>query len=259
MIPASRERVVMLWSAVAASCLLIFAAQFYRAGETWDAIEQRQAVLETRSNTLNSLARELRHQADVSREQAKSKTFIEDLPNLLPEQARFIKTQNIVQEEVEGLRRKIASRLSKDLYIIVDTKASRLYLKQGFKQLLESNASVGRGGTLIDSKTNRRWDFNTPKGIFRILWKAPDPIWIKPDWAFIEAKQPVPPPDSPERMVRGELGAYLLDIGNGYLIHGTKNEESLGRPVSHGCIRLGAEDLQFVYNTVPVGTKVYVY
>lgn len=257
--PSTRERIVGLWCAVAATCLAVFAVQSHRVGAAWDGVEQRQAELEGRADSLNSAARELRRQADLNREQSESKAFIEDLPNLLPEQARFIKTQNIVQEEVESLRRKVASKLSKDLYIMVDTKASRLYVKQGFKQLLETNCSVGRGGTLIDPKTKRRWDFSTPKGIFRILWKAPDPVWKKPDWAFIEAKQPIPAPDAPERMVQGELGAYLLDIGHGYLIHGTKDESSLGRPVSHGCIRLGADDLEYVYNTVPIGTKVYVY
>ncbi|MBI4051862.1 MAG: L,D-transpeptidase, partial [Elusimicrobia bacterium] len=181
------------------------------------------------------------------------------LPNLLPEQAKFIKTQNILQEEVETLRKKVGKRLAGQKYILVDTKASKLYLKEGLRLLQEAACSVGRGGLLIDKKTDRRWEFGTPKGVFSILRKAEDPLWIKPDWAFLENKQPVPPPDDPSRLVQGELGQYLLDIGNGYLIHGTKDEASLGRPVSHGCIRLGKEDLNFAYRNIPVGTKVYIY
>jgi L,D-transpeptidase YbiS len=75
----------------------------------------------------------------------------------------------------------------------------------------------------------------------------------------VENKEPVPPPLDPSRKVEGELGKYALNIGDGYLIHGTKNEESLGRAVSHGCIRLGAEALEKLYKAAPVGTRVYIY
>ena len=132
-------------------------------------------------------------------------------------------------------------------------------MKKGLNILLEANCSVGRGGQLRDKTTGRGWDFSTPKGILSVVWKTEDPVWIKPDWAFVETKQPVPAPDDASRMAKGELGRYLLSLGNGYLIHGTKDEQSLGRPVSHGCIRLGAEDLEQVYKRLPMGTRVYVY
>ena len=69
----------------------------------------------------------------------------------------------------------------------------------------------------------------------------------------------VPPPDDPKRKVPGELGAYVLNLGDGYLIHGTKTEELLGHSVSHGCVRLGADNLKQLYDSVPVGTPVYIY
>ena len=76
-----------------------------------------------------------------------------------------------------------------------------------------------------------------------MIGKAENPLWRKPDWAYVESKEPVPPPEDPARMTPGELGAFVLNLGDGYLIHGTKNEAGLGRPASHGCVRLGAEDL----------------
>ena len=36
-------------------------------------------------------------------------------------------------------------------------------------------------------------------------------------------------------------------------------EDLLGRPASHGCVRLGAGDLKKLYETIPTGTKVYIY
>jgi L,D-transpeptidase YbiS len=33
----------------------------------------------------------------------------------------------------------------------------------------------------------------------------------------------------------------------------------MGQNVTHGCIRLGDEDLEIVYNTLQIGSKVYIY
>jgi hypothetical protein len=41
-------------------------------------------------------------------------------------------------------------------------------------------------------------------------------------------------------------------------IHGTGDETTLGRPASHGCIHLAAADLIPLFNTLPVGTLVWI-
>jgi hypothetical protein len=41
-------------------------------------------------------------------------------------------------------------------------------------------------------------------------------------------------------------------------IHGTGNETTLGRPDSHGCIQLSANDLLPLYDKLPEGTLVWV-
>jgi len=55
------------------------------------------------------------------------------------------------------------------------------------------------------------------------------------------------------------LGDYGLYMGDGYIIHGTLFKSLLGRRVTHGCVRLGDEDLEFVYKNAPLGTRVYLY
>ncbi|RLC36166.1 hypothetical protein DRH27_05650 [Candidatus Falkowbacteria bacterium] len=61
---------------------------------------------------------------------------------------------------------------------------------------------------------------------------------------------------------------YWMSLQNGYFgIHelpewpdGTKEGENhLGKPVSHGCIRLGVGPAEFLYNWTPVGTGVFIY
>jgi lipoprotein-anchoring transpeptidase ErfK/SrfK len=69
----------------------------------------------------------------------------------------------------------------------------------------------------------------------------------------------IPPFATRNRHVRGELGRYALDLGDGYLIHGTPDHDSIGRAVTHGCIRLGDADIKWLYTFVPVGTPVYIY
>jgi hypothetical protein len=68
----------------------------------------------------------------------------------------------------------------------------------------------------------------------------------------------VPPFGTENRRVPGQLGAYRLDLGDGYLIHGTPDETTVGTPSSHGCVRLAGDALAWVYAHVPVGAAVVV-
>lgn|SRR5690606_1262676 len=71
----------------------------------------------------------------------------------------------------------------------------------------------------------------------------------------------IPPLDSAQRRVPNALGTHKLDLGDGYMIHGTHiyNENSIGRAVSHGCIRMRNKDIAKLYEMVEVGTPVYIY
>jgi hypothetical protein len=69
----------------------------------------------------------------------------------------------------------------------------------------------------------------------------------------------IPPMGSKNRKIDGELGKYRLILGDGYLLHGTPYKDSIGLAASHGCVRLRDEDIEWLYEHVPVGTKVYIY
>ncbi|MFC3394454.1 L,D-transpeptidase family protein [Brenneria rubrifaciens] len=58
-----------------------------------------------------------------------------------------------------------------------------------------------------------------------------------------------PGPDNP-------MGLYALYIGNLYAIHGTNANFGIGLRVSHGCVRLRADDIKYLFDNVPVGTRV---
>jgi len=143
-------------------------------------------------------------------------------------------------------------------YILIDTGSNRLYLMRGRCILRAAICSTGSGRFLPDPPRNREWTFDTPKGEFRIQHKYVNPVWIKPDWAFIEEGEP-PPRNFEDRVAPEELGDYALDLGDGYLIHGTLYERALGLSVTHGCVRLGAKDLEAIFQSVRVGTPVYIF
>jgi lipoprotein-anchoring transpeptidase ErfK/SrfK len=69
----------------------------------------------------------------------------------------------------------------------------------------------------------------------------------------------VPPLDTKHRQVKGELGLYRLSLGDGFLLHGTPYTASIGSSATHGCVRLADPDIEWLYENVPVGTRVYIY
>ncbi|MDF1502901.1 L,D-transpeptidase [Roseisolibacter sp. H3M3-2] len=69
----------------------------------------------------------------------------------------------------------------------------------------------------------------------------------------------VPPHGTANRRIPGELGKFKLDLGNGYLLHGTPYENTIGNAATHGCVRLYEEDIAWLYENVPVGTPVFIY
>lgn len=111
--------------------------------------------------------------------------------------------------------------------------------------------------------------YTYPVSIGRVGWKTPirdgkiaqkekDPSWIVPDSIMAESEakgHSLPPVVGPGP--KNPLGQYALHLDiPGYLIHGTNAPTSIGRRVSHGCIRMFPSDIQELFNLVPVGTTV---
>ena len=69
----------------------------------------------------------------------------------------------------------------------------------------------------------------------------------------------VPPVNTKQRHFKGILGRYRLELGDGYGIHGTDEPEKLGQSVSHGCVRLGDDDIAKLYAMANVGDTVIIY
>lgn len=164
-----------------------------------------------------------------------------------------------LRRRVAKLEAAVAGRAPRGTYVVIDRGNNRLWLRRGAEVRLEAVVSTGSGTILRESGgAQRTWTFDTPAGRFKVLNERPNPVWTKPDWAFLEEGQQ-PPASLAERREKGSLGEWALDLGDGYMIHGTLYERLLGRSLTHGCIRVGREDLRAVARAAAPGTPVYIF
>lgn len=164
----------------------------------------------------------------------------------------------VAERDLAQLEKKLAGIAPKGVYITVDTVENKLRVMRGNETLRDALCSAGTGVVLEDPKSGKRWVFDSPRGVRKVLEKRKDPVWTMPDWAFIEEGEDLPKNWS-DRIDKASLGDYALYLGDGYMIHGTLYQRYLGRNVTHGCIRLGDADLEYTYRNAPVGTLVFLY
>ena len=199
-------------------------------------------------------------------------------------------------------------------YIVVSIADHRLWYKRGDQILFTTQVATGSGKVLAKGGGNK-WKFETPRGRLVVESKETEPVWVPPDWHYVETakkkgygvvnlvrgqsvklpdgsaidvegnevvrKSPdgqvipfdvaegreivankniiVPPFGTTQRKYSGVLGTNRLNLGDGYALHGTDVPSSIGTSVSHGCVRLRNEDIETLYQMVPVGTPVYIY
>ena len=105
-----------------------------------------------------------------------------------------------------------------------------------------------------------RQDWETPRGETYIAEKKKNPTWTPPASIRAEhaAKGEILPavvpagPDNP-------LGTRALRLGlPSYLIHGTNKPYGIGMRVSHGCVRVRKEDMEALFDIVPLGETVRI-
>lgn len=162
------------------------------------------------------------------------------------------------KNDLKQLERKLRALRPSGTYIVVDSGQNRLRLMRNDTVIREAIVSAGTGAILTDEKTGKTWVFETPRGVRKVLYKRKNPCWTRPDWDYVENGEPLPKTLA-ERVDCAALGDYALYLGDGYMIHGTLYERSLGQSVTHGCVRMGAADLEAVWKAAPAGTKVYLY
>jgi L,D-transpeptidase ErfK/SrfK len=105
-----------------------------------------------------------------------------------------------------------------------------------------------------------RMDWETPLGKTTVISKVRNPSWYVPQSVLDEhvadgdpLPRIVPPgPDNP-------LGKYAMRLGlPGYLIHGTNRPAGVGMRVTHGCVRMFPEDIEYLFAKIDLKTPVHI-
>jgi L,D-transpeptidase ErfK/SrfK len=121
-----------------------------------------------------------------------------------------------------------------------------------------------RSGNVVESDpiSVGKMDWKTPLGVTTIVSKEKNPTWYPPksvrethlkDGDVLPEAIP-PGPDNP-------LGAYAMRLGipgGAYLIHGTNKPVGVGMQITHGCIRLYPEDIEYLFGEVPLRMTVRI-
>jgi len=176
----------------------------------------------------------------------------------LKKDAVYKKLISQMNRDVQGLSRKYGSYTSGQSYMVINTTKNKFLLYRNKKLMREGFCSSG-SYKMLQTLEGRSWIFKTPKGKFWVQGKTTNPTWKRPDWAFVEEGLPIPPENDGSRYEYGVLGDYALSLGDGYLIHGTIYKRFIGMPVTHGCVRLNDDDLETIFNTLSIGSKVYIF
>ena len=195
--------------------------------------------------------------------------------------------------------------------IEISVSARRLWVIYGDSDTAyTAPVAVGSGRTLRTAE--RSWTFTTPLGGTSVAAKEVAPLWIPPDWYYVElarerrlelarlgygdsiplsrnrrlvvfksmvgvvgddsiftALRPgtnvifdgtlfIPPFGTDQRRLPGVLGPYRLVLANGIGLHGTPFTGSIGKAITHGCIRLFDEDIAWLFANIPVGSPVTI-
>lgn len=173
------------------------------------------------------------------------------------ETAAELKTR--LEAKIVQQNKKLKASKPKGTYLIINSTDNEFKLVNEDTVIREGKCSTGSNLQLVSNTRNKTYLFKTPKGEHTVKGKKTNPVWTKPDWAFIEEGLPVPGPNSPSRFEENVLGDYALTLGDGYMVHGTIWQRYLGLSVTHGCVRLNDADLEAVYNALDKGSKVYIY
>ncbi|MCM8826956.1 MAG: L,D-transpeptidase family protein [Candidatus Omnitrophica bacterium] len=118
--------------------------------------------------------------------------------------------------------------------LAVDKSLNLLFLKRNGVVLKTYIVSTGK-------------DNSTPIGTFKIVNKLENPTWFKTG--------AVVPPGSPDNI----LGTRWMGLNIiGYGIHGSKDENEIGKQVTQGCVRMYNKDVEELYDIIPLGTEVEI-
>jgi L,D-transpeptidase ErfK/SrfK len=133
--------------------------------------------------------------------------------------------------------------------IVINVAEMRLYYyPKGGNTVEVLPIGIGQAGR----ETPRNW-------VTSVERKQEGPTWSPtPNTRREYAKEGITLPAMVPAGPDNPMGLYAIYIGKLYAIHGTNANFGIGLRVSQGCIRLRSDDIKYLFDNVPVGTRVQI-
>jgi hypothetical protein len=124
------------------------------------------------------------------------------------------------------------------------------------KVIFKTRVALGMDRCLPKEKGGKC--YYTEPGEYQVRWKVHDPDGI--EWCIPKSMEKEYPRSIArgKRCFRGVIGSYALNIGKTYAIHGTNRPASLGKRVSHGCVRTANRAVKLIYDLLDIGDRVII-
>jgi L,D-transpeptidase ErfK/SrfK len=121
----------------------------------------------------------------------------------------------------------------------VDLSDRRVYFYRNNRLVSSYAIAIGQPG----------WE--TPIGRYQVIVKLKNPVWRHPitDEVYTQKE---------ENPLGSRWIGFWYDERHYIGFHGTPDARLIGRPVSHGCVRMRNSDIQALYEQVGMGTPVLV-
>ena len=105
-----------------------------------------------------------------------------------------------------------------------------------------------------------RMDWETPLGLTTVISKVTNPTWYPPQSVRDEhAADGDPLPRIVPPGPKNPLGKHAMRLGlPGYLIHSTNRPAGVGMRVTHGCVRMFPEDIEYLFGHIDISTEVRI-
>lgn len=148
--------------------------------------------------------------------------------------------------------------------IIVSIEKQRLYLIYKNEIVKEFSISTSKYGEGFQNGSQK-----TPLGLHFIERKIGEGVPINGIFNYREYSGKVSIPDHPKFIEQDLITTRILWLGGSnkenelsykrcIYIHGTPEESKIGKPSSHGCIRMRNTDVYALFEFVEKGTPVYI-
>jgi lipoprotein-anchoring transpeptidase ErfK/SrfK len=90
------------------------------------------------------------------------------------------------EEQLERARGDAQAASPDRPYLVVSIEERRVWYKQDGRVLFEAPVATGSGKTLVRDGGASVWKFETPRGRLVVRSKEESPVWVPPDWHYVE-------------------------------------------------------------------------